>query len=63
MRSVNARIETGRPALSHPAIYRKHGVKKGEARPALGKKFGIELTRSGRKQTTNDQIPKPMKAS
>ena len=44
-------------------IYRKHGLKKGEARPALGKKFGIELTRSGRKQMSNDATPKPMKAS
>jgi len=26
-------------------IYKKHGLKKGEGRPALGKKFGIELNR------------------
>ncbi|HEV8290786.1 MAG TPA: hypothetical protein VGP94_02630, partial [Tepidisphaeraceae bacterium] len=36
-------------------IYRKHGLKKGEGKRALGRKFGIELKRygvwRGRKQT------------
>jgi len=37
---------------------RKHGVKKGEARPALAKSSASNH-RSGRKQTTNDQIQSP----
>ena len=33
-------------------IYHKHGLKKGEGRRALGKKFGIELSRFGANKTS-----------